>query len=212
MASFNFTSAVLDEGTTFNFGSWVYIANIANSSGDFNNHLAVTRKPKASTSASSCNIDDLAYVLGGIQLSDLIGSYANHIRATPRPLITSDDLITGIDRLDDNIAKCIKLAEDALQQHDDSPTQNHPKAHHHHPVTTGNIFSSIHRVIKGITDCISLAESTLHFITPREPKDFDYDFNNFIGKLETPRPCPIRSEVVLPKTLSALEEDLDHLL
>jgi hypothetical protein len=27
MASFNFTSAVLDEGTTFTFGSWIFIAN-----------------------------------------------------------------------------------------------------------------------------------------------------------------------------------------
>jgi hypothetical protein len=27
MASFDFTSAVLDEGTMFIFGSWIYIAN-----------------------------------------------------------------------------------------------------------------------------------------------------------------------------------------
>jgi len=36
MASFNFEPAVLDEGTTFIFGSWVCIAN---GSGGFNSHL-----------------------------------------------------------------------------------------------------------------------------------------------------------------------------
>jgi hypothetical protein len=37
MASFNFTSAVLDEGTTFIFGSWICVAN---GLGGFNSHLA----------------------------------------------------------------------------------------------------------------------------------------------------------------------------
>jgi hypothetical protein len=44
MASFNFTSTMLDEGTTFIFGSWIYVAN---SSGGFNGHLANSRKPEA---------------------------------------------------------------------------------------------------------------------------------------------------------------------
>ncbi|RLN00555.1 hypothetical protein C2845_PM06G25080 [Panicum miliaceum] len=54
--------------------------------------------------------------------------------------------------------------------------------------------------------------STLQRINLREPKAFDRDFDDFISKLKTPRPSPIRSEAVLPKTLSELEEDLDHLL
>jgi hypothetical protein len=33
-----------------------------------------------------------------------------------------------------------------------------------------------------------------------------------IGKLENPKPCPVWSEAVQPRTLSASEEDLDHLL
>jgi hypothetical protein len=33
-----------------------------------------------------------------------------------------------------------------------------------------------------------------------------------IGKLETPKPCPDWVEVVQPKILSALEEDLNHLV
>jgi hypothetical protein len=37
MASFHFTSTVLDEGTTFIFSSWICIAN---GSGGFNSHLA----------------------------------------------------------------------------------------------------------------------------------------------------------------------------
>jgi hypothetical protein len=111
------------------------------------------------------------------------------------------DLITGVDRVDDNIAKCIKLAEDALQRRDDSasPTRNRPKVPHHRPAATGDIFSGIHRVNKGIADCISLAESTMRCINPREPKEFDYNFNDFIGKLESPRPSPIRSERSYPR-------------
>jgi hypothetical protein len=45
MASFNFTSAVLDKGTAFIFGSWVCIINRL---GGFNSHLAHARKPEAS--------------------------------------------------------------------------------------------------------------------------------------------------------------------
>jgi hypothetical protein len=41
MASFDFTSTVLDEGTTFIFGSWVYITN---SLGGYNSHLADTKE------------------------------------------------------------------------------------------------------------------------------------------------------------------------
>jgi hypothetical protein len=32
-----------------------------------------------------------------------------------------------------------------------------------------------------------------------------------IGKIETPKPCPDWFEAVQTRTLSALEEDLDHL-
>jgi hypothetical protein len=61
-------------------------------------------------------------------------------------------------------------------------------------------------------ECINLAETTLQRINPREPKAFDHDFDNFIGKLKTPRPSPIPFEAILPKTLSTLEEDFNHLL
>ncbi|RLN16537.1 uncharacterized protein C2845_PM02G16410 [Panicum miliaceum] len=96
MASFNFTSVVLDEGTIFTFGSWVCVAN---GSGGFNNHLA------------------------------------------------------------------------------------NPKNRRHllrHP---------------------AVGDGTLQRINPREPKAFDHDFGDFIGKPKTPRPSTIRSEVFLPKTL-----------
>jgi hypothetical protein len=46
MASFYFTSTVLDEGTTFIFGSWICVAN---GLGGFNGHLANFKKPEAST-------------------------------------------------------------------------------------------------------------------------------------------------------------------
>jgi hypothetical protein len=63
MASFNFTSAVLDEGTAFTFGSWLYIAD---DGGGFNSHLAETRERTASAPASCCDIDGFADDLCGI--------------------------------------------------------------------------------------------------------------------------------------------------
>jgi hypothetical protein len=54
MASFNFTSPMLDEGTTFIFGSWICIAN---GLGGFNSHLADSRKPEASTPTQCNDID-----------------------------------------------------------------------------------------------------------------------------------------------------------
>jgi hypothetical protein len=42
MASLSFTSNVLDEGTTFIFGSWMHVAN---SMGGFISHLVDSRKP-----------------------------------------------------------------------------------------------------------------------------------------------------------------------
>jgi hypothetical protein len=43
MASFNFTNAVLDEGTTFISGSWVCVTN---GLGGSNSHLANPREPE----------------------------------------------------------------------------------------------------------------------------------------------------------------------
>jgi hypothetical protein len=63
MASFNFTNVVLDEGTTFTFSSWFYITD---DGGGFNSHLAETRKPTASATASFRDINDFAVDLGGI--------------------------------------------------------------------------------------------------------------------------------------------------
>jgi hypothetical protein len=62
MASFNFTSAVLDEGTTFTFSSWVCIAN---SLGGFNNHLANPKKPEAYAPTSSLDIAILPMISVG---------------------------------------------------------------------------------------------------------------------------------------------------
>jgi hypothetical protein len=67
MASFNFTSAVPDEGTTFTLSSWVHRQRLR-----FNNHLANPKKLEASAPTSSHDIDNLADDLGGIKLFDLI--------------------------------------------------------------------------------------------------------------------------------------------
>jgi hypothetical protein len=69
MASFNFTTVALEEGTTFIFSLCVRIANGA---GHFRQHLVDTRKLEASAPTSSRDIDDLIEDLDEIQLSNLI--------------------------------------------------------------------------------------------------------------------------------------------
>jgi hypothetical protein len=68
MTSFNFTSAVLDEGTTFIFGSWICITN---GLGGFNSHLANSKEPKASSSTPSSNLDEFIDNLDDLLLPDL---------------------------------------------------------------------------------------------------------------------------------------------
>jgi hypothetical protein len=68
MASFNFTSVVLDEGTTFIFDSWIYVAN---GLGGFNNHLVNSRKLETSASTQSNNLDEFINNLDELLLPDL---------------------------------------------------------------------------------------------------------------------------------------------
>jgi hypothetical protein len=68
MASFNFTSPVLDKGTTFIFGSWICVAN---GLGNFNSHLANSREPDASSSTRSSNLDEFIDNLDELLLPDL---------------------------------------------------------------------------------------------------------------------------------------------
>jgi hypothetical protein len=68
MASFNFTSPVLDEGTTFIFGSRICVAN---GLGGFNSHLANSRESEASSSTRSSNLDKFIDNLDELLLPDL---------------------------------------------------------------------------------------------------------------------------------------------
>jgi hypothetical protein len=52
----SFTNAMLDEGTTFIFGSWICVANLL---GGFNSHLANSKEPEDSSSTTSSNLDDM---------------------------------------------------------------------------------------------------------------------------------------------------------
>jgi hypothetical protein len=87
MASFNFTSVLLDEGTTFIFGSWIYVAN---GLGGFNSHLANSMEPEASSSTRSSNLDEFIDNLDDLLLPDLALQiekmsifYATSTRDTP---------------------------------------------------------------------------------------------------------------------------------
>jgi hypothetical protein len=68
MASFNFTNAVLDEGTTFIFGFWICVTDCL---GGFYSHLANSKESEASPSTSSSNLDDFIDNLDDMLLPDL---------------------------------------------------------------------------------------------------------------------------------------------
>jgi hypothetical protein len=68
MASFNFTSVMLDEGMTFIFGSWICVANDL---GGFNSHLANSKEPEATSSTQSSNLDDFIDNLDEVLLPNL---------------------------------------------------------------------------------------------------------------------------------------------
>jgi hypothetical protein len=68
MSSLSFTSTVLDEGTTFIFGFWICVAN---GLGGFNSHLVDSRKPDASTSTRSSDLDKFIDNLDELLLPDL---------------------------------------------------------------------------------------------------------------------------------------------
>jgi hypothetical protein len=70
MASFSFTSTVLDEDTTFFFPSWICVAN---GSGGFNGHLADSRKPEAFATSRCSDLDEFVDNLDELLLPGLTG-------------------------------------------------------------------------------------------------------------------------------------------
>jgi hypothetical protein len=68
MASFNFSSTVLDEGTTFILNSWICVAN---SLGGFNSHLANSREPEVSSSTRSSDLNEFIDNLDELLFPDL---------------------------------------------------------------------------------------------------------------------------------------------
>jgi hypothetical protein len=69
MASLSFTSTVLDEGTTFIFGSKICVAN---GSGGFNSRLVNSRKPEASTPTQHSDLGEYIDNLDELLLPDLV--------------------------------------------------------------------------------------------------------------------------------------------
>jgi len=68
MESFKFTSAMLDEDTTFIFGSWVCVVN---GSDGLNSHLASTREPEALAANQSSDLCKFVDNLDKMLLLDL---------------------------------------------------------------------------------------------------------------------------------------------
>jgi hypothetical protein len=68
MASFDFTSAMLNEGIIFNFGSYICVTN---GLGCFNSHLANSKEPEASSSTPSSDLDEFIDNLNDLLFPDL---------------------------------------------------------------------------------------------------------------------------------------------
>jgi hypothetical protein len=75
MASFNFTSVVLEEGTTFTLGSWVCIAD---GSGGFNSHLVNPRELEVPAATQRSDLDEFIDNLDEMLLLDLAGEIKEH--------------------------------------------------------------------------------------------------------------------------------------
>jgi hypothetical protein len=83
MTPFRFTSTMLDEGTTFIFGSWICIAN---SLGDFNGHLADSRKLEGSTGNQCSDLDELLLPDLAVEIERVFVFDASSTLAAPGPL------------------------------------------------------------------------------------------------------------------------------
>jgi hypothetical protein len=70
MAFFSFTNTVLDDGTTFIFGSWIYVTN---GSSGFKSHLADYRKLEAFAATRHSDLDEFIDNLNEFPLPDLAG-------------------------------------------------------------------------------------------------------------------------------------------
>jgi hypothetical protein len=68
MASFNFTSAVLEECTNFTFGSWVCIAD---GLGGFNSHLVNPKESEVPAATQRNDLDEFVDNLEEMLLPDL---------------------------------------------------------------------------------------------------------------------------------------------
>jgi hypothetical protein len=99
MATFNFTSTMLDEGTTFIFGSWICVTDGA---GSFRRHLVDNMKPEAPVATSRSDLDEFIDNLGEMLLSDLAREIEeqyvfNATSTRARPELLRSDLIRSED-------------------------------------------------------------------------------------------------------------------
>jgi hypothetical protein len=119
MVSFCFTSTVLNEGTTFIFGSWI---RVANGLGGFNSHLADSREAEASTATRRNNLDEFIDNLDELLLLDLVREIerisifdATSIRAAPE-LLGSDsnrsEQSKSLPDLEEDLYRLLKLGDE----------------------------------------------------------------------------------------------------
>jgi hypothetical protein len=115
MTSLSFTSTVLDEGTTFIYGSWICVAN---GLGGFNSHLVNPTKPEASTPTQSSDLDELLLPDLAMQIERMSVFDATSTRAAPGLVGSNSNQSKGatqsksLSDLEEDLDRLLKL-EDA---------------------------------------------------------------------------------------------------
>jgi hypothetical protein len=122
MASFYFTSTMLDEGTTFIFGSWICVAN---GLVGFNSNLANSRKLEASTPTRSNNLDKFIDSLNELLLPDHAEEIetmfifdANSTHAAPGLLVLDSNLSRdatqseSLSNLEEDLDRLLKFGDE----------------------------------------------------------------------------------------------------
>ena len=88
-----------------------------------------------------------------------IKNYLKDLMEIRHPRVDNSELLDGIDRVSNNIAGCITLAESTLRW---KKNQVSFKKTIRKKTPTNNIFSSIDHIDEKITHCLRLAKDTLN--------------------------------------------------
>jgi hypothetical protein len=117
MASFDFTSVVLDEGTTFIFDSWVCVADGA---GSFHRHLVNDMKSEASAACQRNGLNEFIDNLDETLLPDL--DLAREIEATVYQKTMRFETFFA---LEEDLDRLLKIVDDCSDYYTEATSKDH---------------------------------------------------------------------------------------